>query len=297
MVLLIDSIPPAIPTGLNGEIDSAGVVILNWNKNTEQDLLGYRVFRANHKNDEYSQITKDPVKMNQFIDTINVKTLTRKVYYKISAIDQHFNPSGFSDTLELKRPDKIPPVQPVFTEIESDENGIKLSWVCSSSDDVVKHILYRKDEKSDLWNIIQLFNANDSISFFNDTIIKPGIMYQYTMLAVDESGLESNPAKPVKMKAFIKKIRPPVKDIKYRADRDNKLIYITWEYAYKGVSRFLIYRAVNDETLSLYNSVSNSNFEFEDIKLKPNNTFSYRIKVVYADGTQSSFSEKFEVKF
>lgn len=297
IVLLIDSIPPIPPVGLTGEIDTSGIVTLKWDNNIEPDLLGYRVFRANYKTDEFSQITKDPVSVNQFIDTINIKTLTKNIYYKLSAVDQHFNPSEFSEILELKRPDKIPPVQPVFTEVTTDEYGIHLSWINSSSDDVEKHILYRRSEQDDTWRLVNVFNITDSINQFNDTISKPGTIYQYTLLAIDENGLESKPSNPVKMKAFEKKIRPPVKDIKYRADRDNKLIYITWEYPFKGVNRFLIYRAMNDEPLNLYNSVSYNNFEFEDLKLKPNNTYSYRIKVVYADGTQSSFSEKIEVKF
>lgn len=297
VVLLIDSIPPALPEGLAGEIDSLGVVSLTWNNNTEPDLLGYRVFRANHKSDEFSQITRDPLKINGFTDTINVKTLTKKVYYKILALDQHFNPSDFSVIVELKRPDKIPPVQPVFTEVSSDENGINLSWVCSSSDDVVKHVLYRKPTSDSLWKVIQLFNMPDSITSYIDTTTIPGTIYQYTMIAVDESRLESEPSKLLTMKAFKIKIRPQVKDIKFKADRDNKLIHISWEYPYNGVERFLIYRAMNDEPMNLYNGVNNSIFEFEDKKLKPNNKYTYLIKVTYKDGTQSSFSEKIEVNF
>jgi fibronectin type 3 domain-containing protein len=297
IVLLIDSIPPVAPVGIKGDIDSTGIVTLNWDNNTEPDLLGYRVFRANHKRDEFSQITKDPVSKNQFIDTINVKTLTRKIYYKILAIDQHFSPSGFSDTLELKRPDKIPPVQAVFSEVITDEYGIKLSWVCSSSDDVIKHVLYRKAETSTSWNVVQIFEMIDSITSFNDTLTKAGTMYQYTMLAVDESGLESEPSRPVTMKAFERKIRPQVKDIKFKAKRDRKLIYITWEYPYNGVERFVIYRAMNDDLINLYDGVDNTIFEFEDKKLKPNNKYTYRLKVIYRDGTQSAFSEQFEVNY
>jgi len=297
VVLLIDSIPPALPLGLTGKIDSLGVVSLTWNNNTEPDLLGYRVFRANHKSDEFSQVTRDPLKINGFTDTINVKTLTKKVYYKILALDQHFNPSDFSVILELKRPDKIPPVQPVFTEVSSNENGINLSWVCSSSDDVVKHVLYRKPTSDSLWSVIQVFNMPDSITLYNDTTTIPGTIYQYTMIAVDESKLESEPSKLVTMKAFKIKIRPQVKDIKFKADRDNKLIHISWEYPYNGVERFIIYRAMNDEPMNMYSGVVSSIFEFDDKKLKPNNKYTYLIKVTYKDGTQSSFSELIEINY
>lgn len=297
IVLLIDSIPPKKPTGLVGEIDTTGIVTINWKQNVENDLLGYRVFRANNRSDEFSQITRDPISDNQSIDTINIRTLTKNVYYKISAVDQHFNPSEFSDILELKRPDKIPPVQPIFSSIESEENGIYLTWINSSSNDVSKHVLYRKSESDSLWNVIQLFDITDSITAFRDTLTIPGTVYQYTMLAVDETGLESAPSKLVTMNAFVQKIRPKVHNMKYKVDRDNKLIYLTWEYGYTGVERFLIYRSMNEDPINLYDGVSVGEFEYEDKRLQPNNKYSYRLKVLYKDGTQSIFSDKIEINY
>ena len=53
----VDSIPPAVPTGLKVEIDSAGVVCLSWGANQEPDLLGYRILRSFTENEEKSSIT------------------------------------------------------------------------------------------------------------------------------------------------------------------------------------------------------------------------------------------------
>ena len=52
-----DSIPPSVPVGLVGESDENGLVTLRWNKNTEEDLLGYRVFISNTPLGEFAQIT------------------------------------------------------------------------------------------------------------------------------------------------------------------------------------------------------------------------------------------------
>ncbi|HEX6428615.1 MAG TPA: hypothetical protein VF008_13050, partial [Niastella sp.] len=47
-----DSIPPAIPSGLKAVIDTNGVVTLTWTSNTEKDLMGYKVFRAQKVGEE-----------------------------------------------------------------------------------------------------------------------------------------------------------------------------------------------------------------------------------------------------
>ncbi|MEM6829038.1 MAG: hypothetical protein AAF551_00890, partial [Bacteroidota bacterium] len=47
-VQLDDSIPPLAPVGLTGTVDTLGVVRLSWEPNTEPDLHGYRLFKANY---------------------------------------------------------------------------------------------------------------------------------------------------------------------------------------------------------------------------------------------------------
>ncbi|MDX9694686.1 MAG: hypothetical protein RBT49_02750 [Bacteroidales bacterium] len=293
MVQIIDSIPPAIPSGLIGVVDTLGVVRLLWKPNTELDLFGYRVFRSNFKNSEFSQITVNPVEDTVFIDTINIKTLTRKIYYKIQSLDQHFNPSGFTEILELIRPDIIPPVQPVFVSYETNESGILLKWHNSSSNDIKMHVLYRKAEDEQNWKVKSVFYPQDSIENYIDTSAVAGKYYEYTLIAVDEVGLESNPVKPIKIKQFENKNKPAVEKIKYEVDRTEKQVTLNWNYEQEGVTHFLIYKGESIESLALYTSVKE--YEFTDKKLKINNTYYYVIKAVFNDGLESKMSEVIEV--
>src|SRR5262249_382371 len=71
---LPDSIPPAAPKAVKGSIDTTGVVSLSWEAGKEKDLLGYRVFRSNFENDEYTQVTVSPLSEPTFVDTVSLRT-------------------------------------------------------------------------------------------------------------------------------------------------------------------------------------------------------------------------------
>ncbi|MCD4835033.1 MAG: hypothetical protein K8R31_14640 [Bacteroidales bacterium] len=295
MVQIIDSIPPVKPVGLGGNVDTLGIVRLIWDNNTDLDLLGYRVFRSNFLNSEFAQITVDPVEDTVFTDTININTLTRKIYYKIQAVDQHFNPSEFSDILEMKRPDKIPPVSPVFHAYETNEAGIILKWYNSSSIDVTKHVLYRKAGGEKNWKVKEIFYPADSIEMYVDTSTTAGKFYDYTILAVDETGLESKPTKPIKIKQFENKDKPAVSKISYEVDRQEKYLKLQWKYDEPGVKQFLIYKGNSIEELVLYSSADE--YEFTDKKLIINNTYYYVIKVVFVSGLESKMSKIIKVSY
>ena len=116
LVQVIDSIAPMPPIEIKGEVDSLGIVKLKWKKNAEADLYGYKVFRGYFKNQEFSQLTKLVLIPNSFKDTINMKALNSKVYYKIIALDNRYNESKFSEIIEIKKQDKIPPSSPVISD-------------------------------------------------------------------------------------------------------------------------------------------------------------------------------------
>ena len=294
IVQLIDSIPPAIPMGITGTIDTTGLVTLHWKANTEEDLRGYRVFRSNFKEDEFTQITVDPVSDTVFYDTIPAKAITEKVFYTIAAVDLHYNPSDYAVPLELVRPDLVPPVSPVFTGIKALKNGVALTWIPSSSADVKDHLLYRKATDENGWRLIRVMNATDTT--WTDEEVKADLYYQYTMVAVDYAKLESPPAQPLGASALKQTVKPGIGRLYSTMDQDTKQVKLAWEYDEPGVADFVIYRAVGDATATPLKTIGGDQREFEDTELNEATRYTYKVMARFADGSESGMSEAITVK-
>ncbi|MEM9526365.1 MAG: fibronectin type III domain-containing protein, partial [Bacteroidota bacterium] len=73
--VIIDSIPPAAPTGLSGVIDSNGIVDLSWERGPETDILGYQVYFAHADYHVFVQLTGRPQQTLIYQDTITIRSL------------------------------------------------------------------------------------------------------------------------------------------------------------------------------------------------------------------------------
>src|SRR5690606_9896030 len=99
LVQPIDSIPPNPPMVISAVADTLGIVSIQWQPNTEDDLSGYRVYRANDIDEEFSQITSSIVRGPNYNDTVQIRNLNKKIFYKIKAEDFRYNLSGFSEVI------------------------------------------------------------------------------------------------------------------------------------------------------------------------------------------------------
>ncbi|WP_271782726.1 hypothetical protein [Aquimarina algiphila] len=295
MVQPVDDTPPSVPMNIVGVIDSTGIVKLNWKMNTETDFLGYRVFRANLENEEFTQITFKPIPKNKIIDTVNIKTLNAKVYYKVQAFDKRYNPSGFSEILMLKKPDVIPPTKPVFKAFKADNGVIALHWITSSSIDATKTLVYRKVKGSDTsWELVAETNIpQDS---YNDTTAKPTIPYLYTLVTMDESGLESEPINPLIIRLPDNAPKSKIDKFSNLVNREEKKISLNWKYDANNIVEYLLYRAEEEKQPTLYKVFKNHENKFIDQNLRVNTKYTYMLQAVFDSGAKSPF-KKIEVEY
>ncbi len=297
LIQLIDSIPPIPPVNLNGFIDTTGRVTLCWRSNKEEDIFGYRVYRSNYAGEEASQITFAPVSDTCFADNISLKTLTKSVFYRVMSIDQRQNHSKFSEPIELKRPDKIPPVQPLFKTSISSPEGVFLEWINSTSTYVKIHQLYRSLPGSTEWKLVGAFAISDYITSFTDKKADSVNYCSYTLIAKDFDNNESLPANPVSGKKIDTGVRVGIQKIFTDINREKGIVQLAWKKPEGNIYRYLIYRAKGEKEMTLFKSIVGSEVVFTDNDVQTNTRYQYSIKVVFADGSQSVFSKQTTVDF
>ena len=293
---LPDSIPPAPPVNLKGYIDSTGVVTIEWDTNNEVDLMGYNVLVSNNPNSEFFIINQEILEDAIYYDTTTLNTLTKKIYYRVSALDYRYNESEYSEILELTRPDMVAPASPRFTKWHASDSGITLIWQKSFSDDVVKHLIYKNSGKQE-WSLVALIDTSGTKNSFTDKDVSAGEEYNYIILAVDESGLESEPSPMLRVKAVAGEGDLKISKLVAKANPEDKTIHLAWEYAHKNVNRFVIYRAPQGEELRMYRSVGGGIMEFVDKNLSKGKLYTYRLQAFFENGVQSPISEKLTIKF
>lgn len=278
LVQPVDSIAPLKPVGLEGVIDSLGVVQLKWKPNIEKDLRGYRILKANNIDEEFVDIYHQSYVGTTYKDNVSLTMTNRKVYYRIAAEDMRFNISEVSDILVLDKPDKIPPAAPIFKDYDNKDGKVYLKWIRSYSDDVVGYSLRRREQGVDKWEEIK--QINDTIQEFVDDRVENKKTYQYAILAKDKANLWSSldhstitvtvlDFSPLKVIGFLQGV----------ADRVNKKIVLSWNYnKYKdqvlGVS---VYKNEKGSAPTLWKELNATVTSLEDQALKINVEYEYHL--------------------
>ncbi|WP_271729883.1 fibronectin type III domain-containing protein [Aquimarina algiphila] len=282
-VQTIDSIPPAMPVGLTGTIDTLGIVQLEWEANTDSDILGYRVFRGHIAKEQVSQLTVSPIETTVFRDTVQIKSLNSKVFYQVVAVDKRFNMSEYSEKLALKKPDIVPPSSPVFKGYKVTQEGVFLEWISSSSDDIASHALYRQKtnapEKG--W---QLLFQTDTITRYRDQNAAANTKYRYAIFAKDQSGLQSLPSTPISVTS--KGVEQKnIKGFSALADLDHNQVALSWRKMPDDVSEILIYKSKKEGEPFLWRQLPPDVTTLEDTDVSPGNWYVYTIKVTSGSGS------------
>ncbi|KAA2238710.1 hypothetical protein F0L74_21060 [Chitinophaga agrisoli] len=294
---IIDTIPPAMPTGLAGKIDSLGIVTLQWAQNREKDLQGYRVFRANSAKEEFIEVTRDIMPQPQFTDTVTLHTLTSKVYYRIIAVDKNYNTSDYTAFLEIKRPDTIAPSAPLITNaFRSDSlRAIVLQWRNSASTDVVKYTLYRINTKDSTRGLAAAWDSTNKREAFADTAVQLGNTYYYELSAWDGAG---NQARELSGDVWFETgKRAAITDWKATVNDRKHQVLLSWRHTLQDVKQYRIYRAKNNEPFTLYATQNEGPHEWADEEVHLGNIYRYRITAVLKGDVKTEMSRVLEVKF
>jgi len=287
---LIDTVPPAMPVGLTGAIDSNGVVRLRWKKGKEPNLLGYRIYWANDPAHEFTVRNPEPLHDTTFVDTVTVQTLTRRVYFRVAAVNDRYNYSALTPMLGLLRPDRIPPSAPVFRSVTVSDSSVTLSWAGSASKDVMRQILSRRTAGQAQWT--ELASLDPGKESYVDRAVSKRTTYEYQLVAIDSAGLSSESSASVSGRPYDTGVRPGVTDLKATHDPKSGTVRLQWTYQpLQGESFwFVIYRGYNGATPGQLHSVEGTARAFDDRDLPGKGQLVYAIKVLTATGGASRLS-------
>jgi fibronectin type 3 domain-containing protein len=288
--MIIDSVPPKPPVGIKGSIDTMGIVRITWNLGKEPDLAGYMIYFANDTRHVFSSTTEKPLRDTVFVDTITLKTLSEKIYYKIKSVDVNYNYSPFSALLELKRPDRVPPTSPVISDYKVSNDGIYLEWIPSASEDVIEHRLYRKIDKGN-WAEYKKFQKVPKVSSFTDKDVKPGSEYSYRLVSIDDGGNKSIPSVEMTLKFTGNPITQAVNNIFATATADKKGILVSWNYPVQGNYRFTVYRAINGGNFQTVETTEQKVTSFTDKNVQKGVIYEYQVRVFFKDGRKSALGK------
>lgn len=293
---LVDSIPPAAPAGLRATVDDSGRVLLRWGANTDHDLFGYRVYKGHHQNEEPAQITTGPIPDTTFVDHVDLHTLNDHVYYRVMAIDINQNHSALSPPLAVSLPDKVKPQPPVLLPVLRDGRDAALRWISSASADVRSYAIYRSAGTAG-WILLHTEGAHaDSVYTFRDATASAGARYHYTVVAVDDAGLESAPADPVTINTP-GDLYPAVAWRKPTLNREENRLTLRWIYEQQqAIESFRLYAAVNNDPPVLYKTLQPDKVVFSDV-LVPGRKYTYRIVAQFENGRKSHVSEPLVVEY
>jgi len=288
---ILDSIPPLPPISLKGEIDSSGVVTLKWRLGDEIDLAGYMIYFSNSPDHVFSTVNQAPLGDTVYTDTIQVKTLTKKIYYRLKAVDTRWNYSGFSEILELSRPDFIPPTSPVFCNYKLSKEGMKLEWIPSSSNDVAGYelqILENGELKKRVY--IEKQGALKKYHYLHKEL-NAGLQYTYIIATLDDSGLKSNPAPPITINAIDLQPKEAIQDLTLNMNKDGSSLSLKWTFHEPDqLKRYILFRAVAGASFVSYKSLPAKDTSFEDHMIRKGVQYEYCIKAVFNNGRQTPFS-------
>lgn len=297
---LIDSIPPVAPSWLSGAMDTNGIVTLKLKGNTERDLMGYRLLKANADDHEFSPFYEsyaDPdapeARRTTYNDTVTIRSLTKYVYYKAIALDKNYNESPLSGVIAVPRPDKVAPVAPVITAATPTDSNVTIEFIPSSSEDVRSQVLLRREEGSAPWQTAAEMSA--TVKLVGDRNVKAGTSYEYAMQAVDSAGNRSKLSGIVSARPYPRSVAEGVHEL-VAAPLDNfSAITLKWVNP-AGRPRLVLYRGVMDKPVQQYLTLTNGEQSFLDKNIERGMRYTYAIKVFDTESVESRLSDKVTIE-
>ncbi len=271
-----DTMPPSIPTGLKGVIDSMGICTLTWNPNPEEDIRGYRVFVSNDSTFEFLCATDTFLKEPKYTTKLFLGSLTNDIYYKVQAVGGNYAHSGLSPFIKLMKPDTIPPALIVFDDIKQNEdNSLQFSWFDSPSIDVAKVDLYRRILPDTAWVLAEQWTGKTTSRAYTDTVNFSGEKVAYKFNIYDESG-NMSVAEMVPYQTSILR-KHCLKNLRLVKNYNDGGIYVEWNRCGCKIQYVRIFRKEDGGDSKLVRTVKGNDTSYFDKTVYVGHEYEYMV--------------------
>ena len=235
----IDSVPPSVPEGLKATIDSLGVVHLSWQAGREDDLHGYRLYRAETEGEEFIPITSEAIIGTSYIDSVRLDNLNAEVYYALTSLDGRYNQSEMSRPIVVRKPACIPPAAPLIVEAKATEEGNSIRWE-AGRDKFLQGFLLTRTEPNDSLNRKSWPLEDATAVSYVDKEVEAGKTYIYQMTAYTANKLYSPPSPAVKL--LSRRASTKARDISFTTELLSEGIALKWQAPKQGVISVALYK-------------------------------------------------------
>jgi hypothetical protein len=168
----------------------------------------------------------------------------------------------------------------VIREITPSERDVRIAWLRSSSEDVARHHLMRREPGGEWRSVIVL---PPPAAEHADTTARRGVAYEYTVVAEDSSGLRSVPAAAMQGRVYDTGVRAGVSNLRAAAERGS--VRLTWSLpAGAEVASVVVYRGTGGRAAAVHQTLGSAE-SFEEAAAP--GEYAYAVQLFYRDGGRS----------
>lgn len=277
LVQATDTIPPATPTGFIAQADTSGMIRLSWQANKDSDIYGYRIYRGQTAGEELVPINDIAIRETSFADSVDLYSLNSKVYYAIAALDQRYNQSKLSPTIEVKKPEMVPPTPPFIREIEVTNGKNTLHWVSGTEPTLAEYKVYRKSGQDGDFELLATVPGRETYTY-EDNQVKNNRTYIYQVKALTEGGLASDPSPNYQVRAINR-----TEGNKTKADftlvPSGNRVHISWKTIATNVVSLQLYKKTGSGALEMFRDSLDNAGEIIDDSLLPSVSYQYMLVI------------------
>ncbi|RYD52636.1 MAG: hypothetical protein EOP52_00360 [Sphingobacteriales bacterium] len=289
-----DTIPPPVPVGLSGAIDTTGAVTVRWPMPQDGDARAFRLYTANDATHTFIPLLEAPIADTVYRFTTTLNTLTKDLFVKISAVDANGNHSELSVPVRMRRPDRIAPAEVVIESYAITDSAVTLRWQPSASEDVALQTIFRKASTApdEAWQ--KLTDVDKAVLEYTDRTARPGEDWLYSIRVTDSAGLMSAYAFPLAAK-----MHPavPIAGLQnLRAAAEKGTVALRWNTAGSRKAALLIARSYNGVGFVPVARLGVGNDTWTDEQLVGKGRYQYRVQQILDDGSETNWVLSNEVQ-